>query len=213
MSPGVRVAWAQPGESFALSNIEQYLMPGYMDKVDSGSVGDGSIVRYHVSVPLSRSWRWFASPHTASLFIVPSPAQSIEFRGLHLVSAADVSPTLRVSEVAMNNAGIQSVGGRSVTIALGRPVTGASVYMVEISKPNFFIDNFDQSQVSTAIGREVRCSVKNSSLSLSGAEFEKSFPASGYYQLRARCLQASGRPAGSFSDPITLSVQKVASRP
>ena len=80
-------------------------------------------------------------------------------------------------------------------------VNGVSKVAIEISKPNFFFDNYLMSRHETDIAH--RLTVDNLTrgvVSLEANYFSK--PA--YYQIRVKALDKDGKTLGVTSDPITI---------
>jgi hypothetical protein len=214
--PDMRVVWAAPDVAVNKETAATNYMPATLQEVGSTKTEK----RYKVSVQLSHSWHWFAQPAVGKLLILPGGALKVAFKNIRLVASAQVAPTISVAETEMNNAGIIEKNANELTLLLTGPAPGAAQYQVQIGKPNFFLDNFDQANLSSAIGEELTVGAAGpadaalerrapqAELKLSGAAFNKAFPVSGYYQVRARCLSATHQPVGEFSDLITISISR-----
>jgi len=74
--------------------------------------------------------------------------------------------------------------------------------------PNCFFDNFETADESNAVAKTIKFDAGNRRLTISGSEFESAFPSSGFYQLRARCVDEQGRMIGACSDVVTLRVTR-----
>ena len=155
--PDMRVVWAGPQAHVDRSLVARNYMSGTVTQISA--TPDGSARHYKVTVPLSHSWHWFAEPVVGNILILPGGAQQVEFRNIQLVSAAAVAPLVSVVGRSVNNAGIIETSAKELALSLSRPPTGAIEYQIQIGKPNFFLDNFNQADVGTAIGSELFCAV------------------------------------------------------
>ncbi|MEZ4545252.1 MAG: hypothetical protein R3C24_15325 [Cyanobacteriota/Melainabacteria group bacterium] len=70
----------------------------------------------------------------------------------------------------------------------------------ELSRANYFFDNYLMSDHSQAVLRRLKLDAVSGNISLKPELFGK--PA--YYQLRVRALDKSGEPVGVWSDPVTM---------
>jgi hypothetical protein len=81
-------------------------------------------------------------------------------------------------------------------------VEGTNSLQLEISRPNYFFDNFlDQSKIEpVAVEMNLPADTKAFKLRCD----RKIFPVPGYYQVRLSCLNSLGKPIGVSSDPVTI---------
>jgi hypothetical protein len=163
----------------------------------------------HVSANLSHHWHWFANGNIESLMIIPGAADTVEISNVRLLSASTTGPRLTVKEPE-NAAGIVQLRQPNFScFTSAQDTPGAVAIALELGKPNCFFDNFGQSDTGDAsdmVAETKRLQGKQGSFCVSGAEFAKTFPNKSFYQLRARCIDGSGKAVGGFSDPVTIQV-------
>lgn len=152
-------------------------------------------------VRLSDRWRWFADGRIESLFLLLPDLPSARISGLRLRADEEVMPAIEILSLPCSPQGVYDAAAGALRLrARPRQVSGARAVRVEISKTNFFFDTFGDSEAAAAVATTRIASAPDYELALSPADL----PATGYYQLRARCLDDSGAPLGEFSDCMTL---------
>lgn len=156
-----------------------------------------------VRVRLSRYWTWFCLGNLTALSVQPYPCQQVSMRNFRLLSASEVCPTLRLTSGACDGTGIYKIDSEDVTVAVDpRHVTGAAGYAVEIGKVNYFFNNFEKVAGASPVQTTVRTRGSDWTLRIDAKEFATP----GFYELRARCLDKTGKPIGEYSDNLTLRI-------
>lgn len=165
-----------------------------------------------VRLPLSRHWRWLTSGNIVKLRLDLPATSKLKVKGLKIVSAGNLVPGLTMDKLQPDNTGVYTAAAEPVTLIVdGACVPDCQSVKIELSKPNFFFENLPESMVSatgkhselgtpTAVLKSFVRQGTSASLILSRPDF----PAAGYYQLRASCLNKDGMPIGERSDPLTL---------
>lgn len=156
-----------------------------------------------VRVRVSKYWRWFSAPAVTELQVMFSPQTEIEVSDLRLISGVELIPSIGVAGLVEETVGCYRVTKQPVVLnASASAVQGVSRVQFEISKCNYFFDNYNEQQEESAVQRTVVVSGSVAQLQLSSKELSDP----GYYQIRVRGLDAMGKPVGEYSDPITLAL-------
>jgi hypothetical protein len=164
----------------------------------------------HVRVRLSNYWRWFAEPKISSLFLQPGVATTAELRNIRVVADRTITPQLSLVGPQENASGYRELPQPPLTVRVdARGVEGAATACVEITKPNFFFDSFEQSDDSSAVGATIPVGL-NGDVTIKDAMFKKAFSGDGFYQIRVRCFDARRKPVGEPSDPLSVHYSKSA---
>jgi hypothetical protein len=181
----VRVSWAPANRQFSQELLHRNCAAVTVS--DSGHV-------QHVCVNLSHVWRWFTSGSIGKLLVCPDAAERVEIRDIRLVPAQLVAPGLASPLCRENNSGIVEISGKSVALETDtRSVPNAAKAVIQVSNPNCFFDNFEIGEAPTAVSKTIESGSAIHRLTISGSEFSTTFPSSGFYQLRARCVDNNGR--------------------
>jgi len=172
----------------------------------TGAIKPSAVYR-NASIRLSRYWRWFTNGAITSLTIEPGPCAKVTLRNLQVIPAQMCAPKLSPKSVTENGAGfIELRGADNLALLLDRgKIPGATGFQVEVGKPNFFFENFDEnSNVDVVKERILVASTGGATASLTIPP--ETFPTAGFCQIRARCVTRSGEPIGEFSDTLTVKV-------
>ncbi len=154
-----------------------------------------------VLIPLSRYWSWYAAGTIKSLTVRFNSFQSVRLISADLLPASLVTPALAMQGATCSLRGVFEQVPPAATVHFdGSRVPGSAAVRVEISRPNYF---FEQSQDSAA--GDAALTVRK----IDGQQGAIAMGAFGcsehaYYQIRARCLDRDGKPLGDYSDPITV---------
>jgi len=118
-----------------------------------------------------------------------------------LLSSNLVSPTISLANEKSDGAGINHIHGQNVILTLdARDVSGATSFEVEVGKVNYFFNNFEKVTTSSPVEFTVRSALNAPQVKIAASNFARP----GFYELRARCLDAAGKPIGEYSDNLTL---------
>ncbi len=154
-------------------------------------------------VRLSRYWKWFCQGDIKSLTVQPYPCSEVVMRDFKLLSSDLACPNLSIANAKVDGTGVAHLTAQDVIVDLDpRKVDGASSFEIEIGKVNYFFNNFDRAVGASPIATTVRTSLKAPHLRIDDANFKTA----GFYELRARCLDAGGKPVGEYSDNLTLRI-------
>lgn len=154
-------------------------------------------------IRLSRYWSWFCQGDINSLSVQPYPCSKVELRNFQLLSSNLLSPTLALLNAKPDGAGINRIDGGNVIVNLdARDVKGAANFEVEVGKLNYFFNNFEKVTAASPVQTTVRTAINAPQIHIDA----KNFATSGFYELRARCLDADGKPIGEYSDNLTLRI-------
>ncbi len=193
----VRFAAKWKGDRCNEKSYEQEILPlcvAYKDAPSSPEVW--STVR----IRLSKYWRWFAAPSVTEVQLLLPPQDEMELRNLKLVSDSALVPVIRVKGATENTVGCFDLTRHAVLQTDTGSIPGATNVQFELSKCNFFFDNYDEVHEQSAVQRIER--VKGTA-----AQFIlhlKDLESSGYYQVRVRALDSFGNALGEYSDPVTF---------
>jgi hypothetical protein len=154
----------------------------------------------HCRLPLSNHWSWLAGGDILRLQI-RLPAQSeMQLKDLRIISGKHLVPLIHIKSFAASNLGFYNVPERlDLSIDAGQ-VDGCRSVQLQISKPNFFFQDFAGSQTNEAIMRKLTKPGQAKDFSIANSDL----PSVGYYQLRAVCLDSQGNEIGEPSSETTL---------
>lgn len=154
-----------------------------------------------VRIRLSHNWRWYATNEIKELELLFSPMKEADIRHPRLIADVSVAPVIELPDLKPNFANVAPFHAPSVRLLFdGRNVDNASGVEVQVSKPNYFFDNFKEQDEKSFVAHRLT----NGSVFGELALPEKLFSSNGYYQIRSRCLDNMGLPVGEFSEPLTV---------
>ena len=191
------VAWqGDRSSSLAVANRGRFGSEENQATMELPACRSGEFER--VRIRLSHYWRWYTTGKISALALQFSPCDQIRIRNIALVADRSLAPSLALAGLAPASNGIYTMTSapRLVLSRVGSENTDQ--VQIEVTKPNFFLDNFPSTGQDQGIAHRLRAAGKVVELSPDW------FSAPGYYQIRARCLGASGEPAGEYSDPLTV---------
>ncbi len=154
-------------------------------------------------VPLSRYWRWFTNAQAQGLWLEFRPCQSITIKSICLLSDCTLVPKLEIDDLQSDNTGVYQLDRQDLNLQVDASQVGnCNGAKLEISKANYFFDNFDSYNTEQAVMSNIVIDQAAKKFSISN----KTFPAPGYYQLRIIGLNQDGKPTGEWSDPLTIKI-------
>lgn len=158
-----------------------------------------------VRIPASSKWRWFAAGNIKNLFIeLPSGENRIEIKDVRLLPAKGIVPSVTAANCAPSGTGVSyAKPGRPIEIKVSTPdFSEAHSIRLNVSKPNFFFDNFPGDARLQAIASQivVERSSDNQTIRLDPSKLGKH----GYVQISATALSQDGAVKGEESDPLTI---------
>lgn len=155
----------------------------------------------HVRIRLSRWWRWFTTGPIQSMNLQFSPCDKLEIRNLEFTSAEHLVPQLTINGIKPSSSGVYPVSGSGLQISFdASKIPDAKNLLVEISRPNFFFDNTDGTDLTTVLSQAFTTTSAAGTLHLG----QENFPALGFYQVRARCVGLRGQPLAEYSDVLNI---------
>jgi hypothetical protein len=159
-----------------------------------------------VYLRLSANWHWFSESKINNLTLALFPDQRIRVKNVYLLPASLTAPQLTVINGQEKQVGVYKFGKTPTWLAANASqISDAKSIDVEISKPDHFFDNLQSSQnPNLAIGNFIHLPVTNNTVLLPESALAKP----GFYQVRARALDALGKPLREYSDPITIRKDK-----
>ncbi len=180
----------------------------YFINSSSGSSGEFQTV----TVNVGHYWRWYADGDIETLHIALPASPLAVVRNVRLLPYSLCAPSIGVT---IGNGSSQSsdpyfavVGSSKTPISIGPcSIASARALVIEIAKPNFFFENFENDNQVNPIARTIAVPISAKQFLLDAKMGTSNFPIAGFYQLRARYLDGHGQAVGQPSDSITLYVQ------
>lgn len=196
----IRLSWS--GKSYLSvpeSGVHLHYLPDDLDSSEN---------QIKINLPLSIFWKWYAYQYINNIFLEFPPTSSIAVLEARLLPDTLICPQISISPARAGSYGAYALNAASEPTIKVTPVKDAQVVELEISKVNFFFENFPGSK-----SREAILTVKNIRLKSNESEATFKIPRSlfgqaknGYSQIRARCLGKDGKNLGEFSAPVTLEI-------
>ena len=154
-----------------------------------------------IRLQLSRYWRWFASPEIESLSVELFDAERVQISNACLVSGAQLIPSVDLPDLEPLSSGEFVVDASPVVLAYdGTHIDGCSSFEVEVSKPNYFFDNFLLGTSDSAVGQHFFLENRGGRTILQSG----CFPKPAYYEVRLRALDSLGKPIGAWSESLAI---------
>ena len=151
----------------------------------------------------SHFWRWYTRGAIDSLIIRLPDTESVTIKNVRLVSGRNRIPYLFMRKDKALNSGEFVYRDKKENVEVffdASMIKGATKIEGELSKPNYFYDNFLVSEKFTAVGHNFVVDLPKGVTYLKPKYFTR--PA--YYQLRVRALGKDNKPIGLYSDPVTI---------
>ena len=167
------------------------------------------------TINLGHHWRWYASGKIEALHVTFPVATSCYVKNVRLVPYAVCAPELTIASASPLDHGpspyMSMVHLRPVTLQLTPTRTPlSSAAKIEISKVNFFYDNFEDQEKVDPVDRSFIVSVASGaprSIDLAKELKNEPFVSHGFYQVRAQFVDEKGKPLGAASDTVTVNWQ------
>jgi hypothetical protein len=167
------------------------------------------------TVNLGHHWRWYCAGQIQSLRIKFPPADQCSIRNVRLLPFAECAPMLTIASISpldiWPNPFMSTVHLQPVTLQLtnARSALAPSIRL-ELSKVNFFYDNFEEQEKVDPVDRSIVISASSGAtqkIDLDKAFGNKPFLAHGFYQVRAVYIDDENKPVGAPSDTVTINWQ------
>jgi hypothetical protein len=154
-----------------------------------------------VRIRLSDHWRWFTQGNITQLQLLFVPDQIVELKNIRLVSSKKLVPQIAIKNIQEGNTGVYSMGKNDFWLDFDASgVDGCTDVKIEISKPMYFFEGLSDEETKQAVMTTFKQNGNKGRINIAG----KVFPSSGYYQLRAFCLNDKDCMIGEKSDPLTI---------
>lgn len=171
--------------------------------------------RETVRIRLSEKWRWFKDGRITSLFIELPQADNVSISDLRFLKASHLCPGIGIENGKADNTGVYfQQEGHPLRLKVTRPGRDGDKdspetktigrVRIDISKPNFFFENFRGALRKNAVGRQIFIQQDDATASIDMAP--EVFSKKGYFEIQAQMVDARRRPVGELSDPLTLRV-------
>jgi len=155
----------------------------------------------HFRLHLSHFWQWFSAGTINSFVIRLFEADTIEVSNVKLVKADKLVPFAGVKDLVPLNSGEYVIGNDPVVLLFdGTRVPGAKAIEIEVTKPNYFFDNYLMGTRESAVDHVLTVNLTRGATELKPSYFQE--PA--YYEIRVRCIDENKKPVGEWSDSVTF---------
>jgi hypothetical protein len=167
------------------------------------------------TINLGHHWRWYSAGQIQSLRIKFPQASGCSIRNVRLLPFAECAPLLTIASVSpldiWPNPFMSTVHLQPVTLQLtdARKALSSTIRL-ELSKVNFFYDNFEEQEKVDPVERSIVVSAlsgKTQKIDLEKEFGDKPFLAHGFYQIRAVYIDGDKKPVGAPSDTVTINWQ------
>ena len=150
---------------------------------------------------LSHFWQWFSAGTIKSFVIRLFEADTIEVSDVKLLKADKLVPFAGLKDLEPLNTG-EYVMGKDPLVLLfdGQNVPNASSVEIEITKPNYFFDNYLMGTRESAVAHVLQVDLNRGATVLKPSLFDEV----AYYEIRVRCLDSRKKPVGEWSDSVTV---------
>ena len=169
---------------------------------------DPSMNLIKLNLPLSTFWKWYAYEYISNIFLEFPPTASIAVLEAKLLPDTLICPQITITPANSGSYGAYAITASSEPTVKVRTIKDTEQVELELSKTNFFFENFPGSK-----SREAILTVKKVRLKSNESEASFKIPRSlygeaknGYSQVRARCIGKDGKNLGEFSAPVTLEI-------
>lgn len=196
----IKLSWS--GKSYLKapgSGVHLYHLP---DNLDASK----NLIK--LNLPLSTFWKWYAYEYINNIFLELPPTASIAVLEATLLPDKLVCPQITITPAKSGSYGAYALTDSAEPTIKVSTLENTEQVELEISKVNFFFENFPGSK-----SREAILTVKNVRLKSNESEATFKIPRSlfgeaknGYSQIRARCKGKDGKNLGEFSAPVTLEI-------
>lgn len=150
---------------------------------------------------LSHFWQWFSAGTIKSFVIRLFEADTIEVSDVKLLKADKLVPFAGLKDLEPLNTGEYVIGKDPLVLLFdGQNVPNASSVEIEITKPNYFFDNYLMGTRESAVNHVLQVDLNRGATVLKPSFFDEV----AYYEIRVRCLDAQKKPVGEWSDSVTV---------
>lgn len=206
-------------KDFAVIEIKTENLPGEGKKQIDAFVSASADAQRHIStvalpetskwqfqtiyVPLSNNWKWFEKPMIDDLFLTMPSGKSV-VKSLKILPEDSCRPQISIAGLSVNENGTYwcaSSDKAQIEIDASAMENVADI-VLEVSKANYFFDNFKDDEISVAVDKKLQFSGFRVEQILNRADFA----GSGFFNVRASARDKNGATIGAPSACITFSV-------
>ncbi len=150
---------------------------------------------------LSHFWQFFSAGTIRSFVIRLFESDTLEVSDVRLVKGDKLLPFAGVKDLKPLNSGEYVIGNDPVVFLFdGLKIPDAKSVEIEITKPNFFFDNYLMGTKESAVAHTLAVDLVRGATILKPELFSE--PA--YYEIRVRCLDEKKQPLGVWSEAVTV---------
>lgn len=150
---------------------------------------------------LSHFWQFFSAGTIRSFVIRLFESDTLEVSDVRLVKGDKLLPFAGVKDLKPLNSGEYVIGNDPVVFLFdGLKIPDAKSVEIEITKPNFFFDNYLMGTKESAVAHTLAVDLVRGATILKPELFNE--PA--YYEIRVRCLDQNKQPLGVWSEAVTV---------
>jgi hypothetical protein len=150
---------------------------------------------------LSHFWQWFSAGTIKSLVIRLFEAETIEVSDVRLIKADKLIPFCGLKDLEPLNSGEYVIGKEPIVLLFdGERIPNAKSIEVEVTKPNYFFDNYLMGTRESAVNHTLSVNLTRGAAVLKPSLFDEV----AYYEIRVRCIDANKQPVGEWSEAVTV---------
>lgn len=160
---------------------------------------------HKMRVRLSHYWRWLTGGKIDAIVVRLFSSNKIAVGNVRLVHESELVPKIELVNEKQSPNGEYFVNRKNLLFRFdNRGVRGGLKTEIEITKDNYFFDNFLFGSNVSEIGRRL------SAPQLKGlGQLDSSmFPKKAYYEIRSRMIGPDNYFVGEYSDPVTIFMQE-----
>jgi hypothetical protein len=206
-------------DDFAVIEIKTESLPGEGKKQIDAFISASADAQRHISavtlpetgkgqfqtiyVPLSSNWKWFQNSTINDLFLTMPSGNSV-VKSLRIQPEERCRPQITVAGLSVNeNGSYWCAGNDKAQISVdASAMENVADITLEVSKANYFFDNFKDDQISVAVDKKLQLKGSKAEHLLNRADFA----GAGFFQIRAIARDKNGAQMGAPSACISFSV-------
>lgn len=160
---------------------------------------------HKMRVRLSHYWRWLTGGKIDAIIVRLFSSNTVAISNVRLVQENELVPKIELVGEKQSPNGEYFVKPKNLLFRFdNRGVKGGVKTEIEITKDNYFFDNFLFGSNVSEIGRRLSApQVKGV-----GQLDSSMFPKKAYYEIRSRMIGADNYFVGEYSDPVTIFMQE-----
>ncbi len=158
----------------------------------------------HINIHVSHYWRWYGRENIRRIKLVFSGASHLAVKNVRLINDVCMMPSLSMENLKARASGDYLVGREPVKLKFDASnIPRAARMQLVISRVNESFDNFlafDQRAGDSVEAQRFESAHVQGLIELPTSYHQSN----GYYEIKTRALDISGRPLGDWSDVITI---------